>query len=194
MGTGEIRTVPGYRELEPLRQGTLDKLCGIYAVINAATLAAFPVQPLTKRQQQGMFDVGIRFLAKPPLLLDVNLEGMNERLWMRLRDEMLRQLVELRGPELKASALLMRKSADIKQAAAIVAASVRSGRPVSLAMWGAYDHFSVVGGISPTGWMLFDSYGFRRVKMTSLGVRHPHSWSRHRISLRSIAAILATDG
>ena len=48
----DIRKLPGLDTLKPARQGQLDRLCGIYAIINAMELALYPTQRLMPSQRK----------------------------------------------------------------------------------------------------------------------------------------------
>lgn len=100
MPRGTRISVAGYDKLEPLKQGALDGLCSIYSIINAATLAAYPIQPLTKLQQRRLFEAGVHQLGGSKLA-GVAIAGMNERAWMRLRDQLYAELIEIGGPRIR---------------------------------------------------------------------------------------------
>jgi hypothetical protein len=61
--------------LHPYRQGALDSLCGIYAVINATRLAAWPAERLTKRDCHDLFKALASVLDADGRLLQVLTEG-----------------------------------------------------------------------------------------------------------------------
>jgi hypothetical protein len=192
MAGGGSRRLAGAIEPKPLRQGSLSRLCGLYAIINAIVVATHGTRPLKPQQRQWLYDQGIIFLSRRSRLETVMLEGMNERLWMRLRDHLLTELAKSGGPRLRAFPLVqLRSRIKLEQLLDTIAGSIDEGAPVLVVMWGAYDHFTVVVGHTPTNLLLFDSYGFRWVARRSIGLRRPRSVSRHQITCRSIAAIVA---
>lgn len=180
----------GYGKLEPLRQGAVDRFCGLYAIINALTLAAHPIRPLQPRHHQTLFDHGVRFLARKGRLETSSLEGMNERLWISLRDAMLSEQELARA--LRPVPIMLFPSGrpkELDHALAAITGSIDSGYPVLLALWGAYDHWTVVAGYTPSNLLLFDSWGFRRISISSIALRHPHCQARHKLTWRSSTAI-----
>lgn len=62
-------------KLRPYRQGALDSLCGVYAVVNATRLAAWPSKRLTSDACEELFGVLAATLDADRQLLDVLTEG-----------------------------------------------------------------------------------------------------------------------
>lgn len=50
--------IPGAEALKPRFQGELDFLCGLYSIINAIRLAAYP-RRLTSEMQADLFTAGV---------------------------------------------------------------------------------------------------------------------------------------
>jgi hypothetical protein len=182
-------TVPGFDEVDPYWQGSLDRMCGSYSVINAALLAAQPHQPLTGNQTQRMHDSGVRFLAQEEHLRGVSLYGLGERRWCTLRNHMFDTLRKAGGPRLETLALPVARTMEGKAMVALITEQIDLGHPVLMALWGAYDHFTVVAGYTATQLILFDSYGYTRVRADAVRVRAVPATTRHRISPGSVAAI-----
>lgn len=65
--------------VKPYRQGHMDSLCGVYAVVNAIKVAAEP-SSLHGHQFEHIFDVATRVLHERDVLHDVLKEGMGVRL------------------------------------------------------------------------------------------------------------------
>lgn len=185
-------TVPGFDEVDPYWQGSLDRMCGIYSVINAALLAAQPHQPLTSNQTQRMHDSGVRFLAGQEHLRGVSLYGLGERRWCALRNHMLDTLRSAGGPRLETLMLSVARTMSGPAMVTLIAEQIDLGRPVLLALWGEYDHFTVVAGYTATQLILFDSYGYARVRADAVRVKAAPATTRHRISPGSVAAIRMT--
>jgi hypothetical protein len=62
-------------KLRPYRQGALDSLCGVYAVVNATRLAAWPLKRLTADSCEELFRELAYTLDADRQLLDVLTEG-----------------------------------------------------------------------------------------------------------------------
>lgn len=187
---GAIRTLPGMAILRPNQQGRLDRLCGIYSIINGIELAIFP-ERLMPAQRKALFDEGIAFLARSKRLETVAQEGMSERLWIRLRDALLAAVSASSGQTLQAMPLPPpHADIGIRELLSWTKRNIVQGRPVLLGLWGVYDHFTVVGGISAKNLLLYDSFGFQHVLLSSLAVRTPRTTARHKISRTGVAAIV----
>ncbi|WP_420137931.1 hypothetical protein [Sphingomonas sp.] len=184
-------SVPGYGALKPLQQGALDRLCGLYCIINAVALAAYPLQPLQPRQRRLLFDEGIRFLGRRRRLELASLDGMNERLWMHLRDHLLTTLGPIGGAQSKAVSIYPRGRPDcVDSALAGLFKTIDAGAPVLTLLWGVYNHWTVVAGYTPSKLLLFDSGGLQWVNIRSIGLRHPRHKGRHKLTWRSSAGIV----
>ena len=66
---------PSHRRPRPFRQGSLDGLCGVYSVINATRLAAWPRKRLTETDCAELFAVLTSRLAADGCLHQVLTKG-----------------------------------------------------------------------------------------------------------------------
>lgn len=64
--------------LMPYKQGQFDSLCGLYAVLNALQLAAYPNRPLTEKKARSLFETGVAFLRREFESLNPVTHGMKE--------------------------------------------------------------------------------------------------------------------
>ena len=71
------------RTLRPLQQGSLDSMCGLYAVINAVQLALYPHRRLTRPELLQLFGAGLDALRRSRSLSTVLVTGMPPPLWRR---------------------------------------------------------------------------------------------------------------
>jgi hypothetical protein len=190
MGDGQMTMLPGLKELMPAQQGSLDRLCGLYAIINAFELALYPAYRLTELQRGRLFDLGLKFVTAMRRLEPSQRHGMTERQWLKLQDAMIDIFWEISGVRLRIDRLPEpRSKVDMPELISWIGKRLDQGRPVLLILWGTYDHFTVVGGISKRSLLLFDSFGYRRVALSSLAIRKPRSKGRHRISRRPVSSL-----
>lgn len=147
------------RKAEPIEQGTLDHLCGLYAVINVTRL----IMPKIPKRDSKLFEAGVRYLDDRGWLSTVLTEGMPIRLFSALG----RHLMKKHGLEIARIAPTKRYPPEEAIMRAIV-----SGRPVLASIDPPLDHYSVIYGYTPTRWLLFDSYGYKWLS------RERCTWSR----------------
>lgn len=70
-----------------------------------------------------------------------------------------------------------------------IRAKLIAGNPVLLMLWGAYDHCSVAVGITDNRLILFDSGGFRWVKLANVGLYHHRSKRCHQVRKTSVVSL-----
>ena len=63
----------------PKRQGDLNRLCGIYSVINAISW----LESNSGMNSQRLFNCGVRYLENRKKLGSVMLDGMSRRVWTK---------------------------------------------------------------------------------------------------------------
>lgn len=179
---GETMMLPAARELAPQWQGDFSTLCGLYAIINAARLTLFPTQ-LKPAQLKALFAVGTASLSAAGQLDQTMTHGLDEGPWQALLDRMLADMRSHQQMELRAFYFLRRVRGN--SSATMIASIKRQlqiGRPVILLLWGAYNHFTVAVGYTPTRLLLFDSHGLSWVQLGSVGLCHRRSRKRHQIA------------
>ncbi len=137
------------RKIEPLQQGSMDNLCGLYAIVNALRLLRAP----SGKQDRLLFDAGVRYLDNREWLSSVMIEGMPTRLFAALAANL--GNVEGRIMQRIASS----RKIDMPEEAIMHA--IVAGSPVVVSVDPPLDHYSVICGYSPTRWLLFDSFGGR---------------------------------
>ena len=69
---------------------------------------------------------------------------------------------------------------------AAIEAAIDAGRPVLVALRGAYNHYTVICAYTATRFILHDSYAYRWIGKASCGVSHGRRVRRHQIATRSI--------
>lgn len=79
--------------ITPLRQGSLDGLCGVYAIINALRAIYGPGRPLTPKASRMLFAEGIDALARRSRNAAFVYEGITVRRQIKIARAMLRSEV-----------------------------------------------------------------------------------------------------
>ena len=169
-------------ELEPLQQGKLDGLCGLYAIVNGIRIAAYPEYQLGRTDQRRLFRHGIAFLGRTRYLPTILDDGMSGRLWRRLFMTILEEAQERTGLRLYARFILVREDRPCARAAVrLIRRSLADGAPVILTFWGTLNHTSVAIGYTKKRLLLFDSFGLKWVALSGIGMDVERSTKRHRL-------------
>lgn len=182
------------QDVEPLKQGELDSLCGFYAILNAARLLAYPDKHVHPRRLKDLFRQGVAILSRQRHLKFTLSWGMYTTTWDQLLESFLPEIEEVVGFRIRQHRVFKRKTCHRPSS---VAKSIRYhidlGRPVVLILGGTYDHWTVIGGYSASRLQLFDSYEYRWINARSVTLdahRHnrPHlilpeaTWAFERLS------------
>jgi hypothetical protein len=150
--------------LKPFQQGGLDGLCGLYSVVNATRLAAWPVRRLTIHECESLFAVLVAELDRDDSLLGTLLNGTRRPVARLLRCAD-RWLTELHGLRLHYQRPFYRQhSVTNSTVARTIATHLAPLATAMIVLDGHYCHWSVVEAVTPTSLLLFDSDGLRRVR------------------------------
>lgn len=186
----ELRRIRSSDTIEPYRQGDLDELCGLYAIVNAIRLAEYPRRKLSRADSRLLFYRGLKFLERRGYG-DAPRVGIGTELWTKLARHLLRY-----ARKIDAAHLLSRKSAvrvlpgEIAAAVAFIEDEVAVGIPVAVELRRALNHYTVVSAYTDDRWTLFDSFGYRWLEKSSLGAQG--SGARHVLGEYAVAFIPAT--
>lgn len=181
-------TIPGAKELKPLMQGNLSRLCGLYSVLNGIQLALFP-QRLGRPELQGLYLQGIRHLAQRRQLRSVIGVGMHDGAWLALAAELLAHLNDGHGTSFQLRPVIKGAAErDRQRSLAAIKKAIGSKSPVLISFGGHLDHYTVVSGYTERRLVLFDSSGLRWLEAINIGVGE-RSARRHWISSASTVAI-----
>ncbi len=141
--------LPAAQQIQPIEQGSIDNLCGLYAVVNALRL----LTPASRGRDQKLFHAAITYLDDLEWLSSVITEGMHTALFSALA----RKIGESENFQVSRVASWGEKH---RQEEAVIRAIV-TGSPVLASIDPPLDHYSVICGYTATRWLLFDSYGYR---------------------------------
>lgn len=155
--------------LEPLAQGGLDGLCGLYDAVNALRLALADDAPLTQPRCKALFAEGINYLHRKRGLDAAVVHGMG----LQRRLALTRHLAKLVSTtncqfvvERPVTPLL-----SMEDVFAWVEDSLAGGLPVLITLTGGLEHHTVVAGVTSKTLLLFDSGGQRFLRKSSCGLR-----------------------
>jgi hypothetical protein len=154
--------IPAARELEPCLQGSLDGLCGLYAIINAIRIAAFGYRRDTHFANHALFLAGISKLKELGVITDYVVDGMNKTEFRALAKHLCRKASNSKII-LRCRALPVRIP-DAQRQNNILAA-LTTGSPVLVNLEHKF-HYSVITGYTPSTLTLFDSFGYTRTSST----------------------------
>jgi hypothetical protein len=159
------------RTLTPLRQGSLDSLCGLYALINAVRLLLYPVQPPHHRLVE-LFDVGLAELQRCRATGNGITLGIDEAEWLQVAAAVVTRANELFATDIKLKPIPVAPEREPAAVIDAIKASARRGNPAVVALDGHLDHWSVVARFTATRLILFDSWGSQWVTVASIGLAH----------------------
>ena len=157
--------IPAARELEPCLQGSLDGLCGLYAIINAIRIAAFGYRRDTHFTNHALFVAGIAKLGELGAIADYAGDGMNKTEFRTLARHLCRTASNSKI-KLRCHALPVRVPDSERKHNILAALTV--GLPVLVNLEHKF-HYSVVTGFTCCTLTLFDSFGYTR---TSFAPKH----------------------
>lgn len=156
------------RELRPLRQGELDGLCGLYAIINAIRLSVHPHR-LRKAEVRSLFESGLKVLTKTRRLRYIIAGGMDDPVWERMVEAVLNCAAVDLGHSLRLDDLLRRPKVRSTVAAHKgIRRALHAGLPTIITLNRSYDHWTVLCAYTKSRYQLFDSWGYRWVRTANV--------------------------
>ena len=153
------------RKTDPLGQGDLDSLCGLYALVNAIRWLRHGQEPALSSLD--LFAMVVREVDKVADTANVLLDGIDpHQLWPVVR-AVLRQLQKQHGIAIDASRPFFRRPrlTAREMAAAIAADSHSNSAAHVVVFWGELNHWTVVHRAMAGHFELFDSCGTRRLRV-----------------------------
>lgn len=167
---GATIEIAARHRIEPMLQGDLDGLCGLYGAINAIRLALADHLPLGPSASRELFAEGVEFLHCKRGLFAATIEGMGTRRRLALVRHLTRQI---RAPQIQIAVERPDHSDWLSMADVFrwIECSLASGSPVLVELASGLDHYTVVAGITSATLLLFDSSGHRFIRKSSCGLR-----------------------
>ena len=174
--------------LEALKQGDLDKLCGVYAIINAIRLGASS-EILNKKIQRELMRSALQYLCKREMLQETLRYGMSSRNFSKLADKLLERSNRIVDATLK----ITRFPGDGELSENFIQNELSRNAPICARLKGPFDHYTVISGMTPKRYLLTDSNGLSWINRSSLRSRNSSAPTRLRIQLKSLFSI-SVDG
>ena len=170
---------------QPVQQGSFDRLCGIYSVLNAILW----IDPNSRHLRQRLFDSGLDFLISKNKLNSVMLSGMTRKVWMKVSHRILAERNRLSHDQLELCRISHSRRDSSKATWRDVADCTDSGWPVLAHLEGAYDHFTVISHVTPKRVVLYDSDGLHWLQRRSCGISGRDASKRFWIKPNSLVAL-----
>lgn len=163
--------------LRPFRQGRLDSLCGLYAILNAVYLLSYPDKQIHPGAMKALFRQGVAILSRQRHLKFTLSWGLDPGPWDRLLEQFLPIIEAEVGFRIKQHKVFKAKPGLMpEQVASTIRNHLDQGHPIVLILGGAYDHWTVIAGHSDHRLHLFDSYGYCWLSTRSLTLdQHVHN-------------------
>ena len=184
--------VPAVKLVTPLKQGSCDNLCGLYAILNALALTLTARSVVGKDELQQWFDLGIAWLDGHGALVSSMRDGIAVPVWHDVAHALCTTVGAAIGTALRLERPFARRRLSRAAAFAHIESLVRARQVPLISIEGAYSHYSVICGYSPAILRLFDSNGLLRIRRDACGVGADRR-RRHRLDLRAMMVIAATD-
>lgn len=178
------------RRLEPLKQGELDGLCGLYAIINAIRLSLHPDRRLTKPEAAQLFEAGITELRKARSLHTTIVSGIHDSSWRRVGDAIASHASQQLGSIFLVDRFRLDPTMANQEVLRMIHMIIRAGNPVLLRIQGPVDHWTVVSRFSKARLTLFDSSGLRWLPSGLITFSPKIKAVRYRVPRNGIAALL----
>jgi len=186
--TASARVEIGARsQLDPLRQGHLDGLCGLYAIVNGLRLACAGTATIPLRQSKELFALGLAFLARKGRLQKAIVEGLHRRRRQALA-HYLADAASCAGRQFTVERADKAEMSSVDDIFDWITESLQQNKPVLIPLMGALNHLTVISGISDKRLFLFDSGGLHFVQRAGCGLKSGY----HQVQVKGLMRIAAT--
>lgn len=176
---------PGLRLLEPVLQGELDGLCGVWSIINAIRLVAAPQVVLSRQQTRTLFAAAASFLDENDALVQAVTRTVKKELWPRLARHLVEHGTSVAGVPLILEQPLARQHKARRAALAAIELMILEAEVPVVRVTGELSHYTVICGYSPASLRLFDSYELHHLRKSACAVK-PATGARHRLHVETM--------
>jgi hypothetical protein len=169
--------------MTPFRQGDLDSLCGLYAIVNGMRLALPPDRSIAKADTRQLFRAGLKFLEDHDCG-DAARHGIPTEDWHALARHLLKFARRREIAHFKHGRRSIRElPVDLDEAIEEIERSVARGVPVAVELGKALNHYSVIAETNEQRWILYDSQDHSWIRKRHIGY---DSSSRHVLGRRAV--------
>jgi hypothetical protein len=154
---------------EPLQQGHLDSLCGLYAAINGIKIIRATERPLTRCEVKRLLKRGVAELDGKRAFSKSFRKGMGHRRQLKLTKRLAAYASSI---DAQIVAQKMFKENDRPDQAILIdriEVELRKGRVVVARLRNVHNHFTVIVGMSSTRFYLADSDGLQWLPKRHVG-------------------------
>jgi hypothetical protein len=175
---------------EPLCQGALDGLCGVYATINAICIVLKPQRALRSKEVKWLMKSATRHLDQEQALRKAFNGGMTAKRQQRLARHLLAAVSVRIGIKLSARMLsYVQQGATQGELLQAIESSLRKGAAVVIRLQNHHNHFTVVVGCSATRLYLADSDGLHWLSKKHFGLCDDEDLYRNCVYLSEVFEI-----
>lgn len=183
-------SLAGANLIEPVTQGDLDGLCGLYCLINAIRVVMAPHRELKREEVRAMFTAGVRFLDRQGTLPETVHSCIGERDWPKLARRLVATAQNIVDRPILLERARLSKGVETAETIQSLEQMIASGKAPCIFLRGKSQHYTVISGYTPSSLKLFDSFGYHRVLRRSCGTART-AGSIHRFHLQSIITLAA---
>jgi hypothetical protein len=113
-------------------------------------------------------------------------EGLDEKPWSELAEHLVTECSALTGLALRIHrSLATARSRKRSVALSMIESILQQQTPILVSLEGAYNHYSVISGYTPTCLKLFDSLGYQRLRRSACDFARSEQGARHKLDLPS---------
>lgn len=183
-------SLPATRMVMPFKQGELDGLCGVYAVINALRLALATTRPMSRAEAESLFHAGAAVIELHGQMGSATICGVSQKLWRRIIAKLTTDAAEFAVSAVRARWPFRRRPAVTRtEVFGVIEAAIDQRHPVLVALSGAHSHYTVICGYSAARFILFDSSTYKWIERRGCGLSTDQDDYRHRFGVRSITVL-----
>lgn len=184
--------LPGALAHQPLQQGDLDDLCGLYATINAICIVMAPHRPLSDREIRKLTRAGVRYLKQRQMFAKTYRNGMTAKRQRKLVRALITRITSTTGAGISVERLFQSQGKPTQEVLLdTIEDHLQRGRVVIAGLQNVHDHFTVIVGASATRLYLADSDGLHWLPKGHVGPPGGKRSFRHAIRHKELICLLA---
>lgn len=184
-------SLPGTALIQPLAQGDVDGLCGLYCILNAIRLVMAPLRKTKRKEARALFAAGVHSLEQADCLAEAVHSCVGRERWQRLARSMVGDAREILDHPIRLRKPKLAAHTSARELIVCIEDMIASGEAPCVFFRGKYRHYSVICGYTSLSLRLFDSFGHHRMLKRTCSTGRL-STSLHRLHVPSLISISAT--